>query len=118
VDVVLQHPPAILWFSGNAEVLYAPGFALMELVEGCRSKLDLAMIVELPKIVLPVWPSASSLQIGFDLFAQYYLSHNLGLIDSLIAATALEQGATLCTFNMKHFAVVPGLTTEQPYKRA
>ncbi len=40
------------------------------------------------------------------------------LIDSLIAATAIGQGATLCTFNTKHFAAIPGLVTEQPYAKS
>ncbi len=113
VDIVRRHPPALRWFSGSSEVLYAPGFAVMELVEGCRNKADLAVVLQLPKVVLPVWPTPTGLQAGLDLFAQYHLSHNLGLIDALIAATALGQGATLCTFNVKHFAAVPGLATEQ-----
>ena len=46
-----------------------------------------------------------------------HLSHNLGLIDSLIAATTLGLGATLCTFNVKHYRGVAGLLLEQPYKR-
>jgi predicted nucleic acid-binding protein len=43
--------------------------------------------------------------------------HRLGLLDALIAACALGQGATLCTFNVKHHRVVAGLVTEQPYPR-
>jgi len=38
--------------------------------------------------------------------------------DALIAATAIGRGAALVTFNTKHFAVVPGLATEQPYDRS
>ena len=44
-------------------------------------------------------------------------SDNLGLVDSLIAATAVGLGAILCTFNVKHFRVVAGLQMQQPYKR-
>ena len=45
------------------------------------------------------------------------MSHSLGLLDSLIAATAIGLGATLWTFNAKHYKVVPGLVLEQPYKK-
>jgi predicted nucleic acid-binding protein len=39
------------------------------------------------------------------------------LIDALVAACAIGQAATLCTFNLKHYRVIAGLTTEQPYSR-
>jgi len=35
----------------------------------------------------------------------------------LIAATALGLGATLCTFNVKHYRNIAGLAVEQPYAR-
>lgn len=50
-------------------------------------------------------------------FTSYHLSHNLGLIDSLIAACAIGLPAVLCTFNVKHYRVVPGLQIQQPYVR-
>jgi predicted nucleic acid-binding protein len=50
-------------------------------------------------------------------FVTYHLSHNLGLLDTLIAACAIGRSATLCTFNVKHYRVVPGLLTAQPYPR-
>ena len=33
-----------------------------------------------------------------------------GALDTLIAATALEEGETLATGNVKHFRFIPGLT--------
>ena len=39
------------------------------------------------------------------------------LLDSLIAACAIGLSADLCTFNLKHYQAVPGLTTTQPYSR-
>jgi predicted nucleic acid-binding protein len=48
-------------------------------------------------------------------FTAYHLSHGLGLLDSLIAACAVGRSAILCTFNKKHYRMVPGLKTEQPY---
>ena len=48
-------------------------------------------------------------------FLTYHLSHGLGLLDSLIAACAVGLSATLCTFNVKHYSVIPSLVTVQPY---
>jgi predicted nucleic acid-binding protein len=50
-------------------------------------------------------------------FTAYHLSHGLGLLDALIAACAVGHSATLYTFNVKHYQVVPGLVTAQPYTR-
>lgn len=45
------------------------------------------------------------------------MSHKMGLIDALIAACAVGRSATLCTFNVKHYQVISGLSLEQPYSR-
>ncbi len=38
----------------------------------------------------------------------------IGDYDMLIAATALEHGAAVATFNKKHFAAIPGLKVLEP----
>jgi len=54
---------------------------------------------------------------ALEIFANYNLSHNLGLIDALIGQKSISLGLPLHTFNVKHYAVIPGLITIQPYKR-
>jgi tRNA(fMet)-specific endonuclease VapC len=38
----------------------------------------------------------------------------IGMHDLILAATALETGATVVTFNARRFAAVPGLTVVEP----
>lgn len=38
----------------------------------------------------------------------------IGYYDLLVAATALERGSEVATFNKRHFDVVPSLTTIEP----
>jgi tRNA(fMet)-specific endonuclease VapC len=38
----------------------------------------------------------------------------IGMHDLVLAATALETGATIVTFNARRFAAVPGLTVVEP----
>ena len=90
---------------------------MMEVVKGCANKAELWRVQKLASRYVLFWLSSGDCQNALLLLNQYYLSHNLGLEDSLIAATAIGQGATLCTFNVKHFSAVPGLVTEQPYLR-
>jgi len=117
IDILRQYPPALAWFRSSPELLYAPGFAVMELVQGCRNKAELRRVQRLAALLPIVWPTDADCRRALADFTLYHLSHNLGLLDSLVAATAVGRGATLCTFNVKHFWVVPGLVTEQPYSR-
>jgi predicted nucleic acid-binding protein len=61
------------------------------------------------------WPTEASCQQALQDFAAYHLSHNLGLLDALIAHTAVGRNEPLATFNVKHYRVVGGLKTIQPY---
>lgn len=64
-----------------------------------------------------VWPSADDCNRALEVFAQYRLSHNAGLLDTLIGQIAVALNVPLCTFNQKHYRFVPGLQTTQPYER-
>jgi predicted nucleic acid-binding protein len=116
VSILRGHPPAVAWLASVRSVpLGLPGLAAMELLQGCRS---LAEQQRLEKQLLSFpryWPSLLDCQMAYRDFAAYRLSHSLGLLDALIAHTALGRAEPLATLNVKHFAVVAGLTTVQPY---
>jgi predicted nucleic acid-binding protein len=61
------------------------------------------------------WPAEADCQRALQDFATYHLSNNLGLLDALIAHTAVGLNEELATFNVKHYGVVVGLKTIQPY---
>jgi predicted nucleic acid-binding protein len=87
----------------------------MELLEGCRNLADQRRLEKQLQRYPLYWPTLADCHRGYQDFAAYRLSHGLGLIDALIGATAVGCGETLATFNVKHFAVIAGLTTVQPY---
>jgi predicted nucleic acid-binding protein len=63
------------------------------------------------------WPKAEDCdKVLADLF-EHYLSDGLKPFDALIGACALTHDAVLCTFNTKHFRLISGLRTEQPYHK-
>lgn len=64
-----------------------------------------------------VWPTETDCGRALSDFTLYHLSHKVGLIDALIAACAVGHNASLCTFNIKHYQVISGLSLEQPYRR-
>ncbi len=49
---------------------------------------------------------------------QYHLSHGVGMLDVLIAQTALALEVPLYTFKQKHYQFLSALQTVQPYPRS
>ncbi|MEL6606347.1 MAG: type II toxin-antitoxin system VapC family toxin [Cyanobacteria bacterium J06614_10] len=117
IDVQRGHTPAVAWFASLPEVPGIPGFVIMELVQGARDKQAVRKILELVAPLPVFWPTENDCARALSGFTTYHLSHNVGLLDALIAACAEGLSATLCTFNVKHYQVIPGLNIEQPYSR-
>ncbi|WP_157272044.1 type II toxin-antitoxin system VapC family toxin [Azohydromonas aeria] len=86
----------------------------LEILQGLRNKAEFAavrsMLQRRQALVLPLTEPVT--QRATALMEQLTLSHGLQMGDALIAATALEQGATLLTGNVRHFGAVPGLSVE------
>lgn len=50
-------------------------------------------------------------------FLPYRLSHGIGVLDCLIAATAKELKGMLYTFNGRHLRSLPDVVVAEPYIR-
>jgi predicted nucleic acid-binding protein len=64
-----------------------------------------------------IWPPPNVCDEALHVFARFYLSHSLGIIDALIGQLAVSLDLTLHTFNQKHYAAIPRLQVVQPYSR-
>ncbi|MGE0128818.1 MAG: PIN domain-containing protein [Blastocatellales bacterium] len=117
IDIQRGHQPALTWFGTLTEIPAVPGFVVMELIQDARDKRQVQQALQLVAPLPVVWPAQSDCQHALSYFTAYHLSHNLGLLDSLIAACAVGLSAKLCTFNLKHYRAIPNLTTEQPYAK-
>ncbi|QLE56865.1 PIN domain-containing protein [Nostoc sp. TCL26-01] len=117
IDIQRGHTPAITWFASLSELPSIPGFVIMELVQDAENHQKLRNALKLVAPLTVIWPTEADLNRASSDFATYHLSHGLGLLDALIAACAVGRSATLCTFNVKHYRVVPGLIIAQPYTR-
>ena len=84
----------------------------MELVEGARDKAELRstreMAVQYGFAVLPLTEEIGHRAAMY--LEMYRLKCGLDLVDALVAATAVENGVTLCTANVKHFRAIPNLS--------
>jgi len=116
VDVLRGHPPAVAWLQGlGTATLGLPGLVVMELLQGCQNKAEQLRVEQFCQTTPLYWPTAADCQRALQDYAAYHLSHNLGLLDALIGHTALGLNEPLATFNVKHYGVLTGLQTLQPY---
>jgi len=117
IDIQRSHPNAVAWYASLSEYPTVPGLVVMELIQDAPSKREVEQALRLVRPLPVAWPTESDCSRALADFRVLNLSQNLGLIDSLIAAATIGLGATLCTFNVKHYRNITGLTLEQPYTR-
>lgn len=117
IDIQRGHTPAIAWFSNLLDIPSVPGFVVMELIQDAQNIQQVRKTIQLIAPFPVVWATGADCARALSDFTTYHLSNRLGLLDALIAACAVGRGLVLCTFNVKHYRVVPNLVTAQPYAR-
>lgn len=118
VDVLRRYESAVAWLESlGTAVVGIPGLVAMELLQGCRDREEQQQVQTLLRSYKLHWPDPTDCGRAFDDFAAYHLSHGLGILDALIAETAVGCEAQLATFNEKHYKVVDMLQTIEPYPR-
>ena len=117
IDIQRGHAPAVAWLAALPELPSVPGIVAMELLQDAQNAQQIRKALKLVSPLPIVWPTEADCNRALSDFAAYHLSRGLGLLDALIAACAIGLSATLCTFNVKHYQIVPGLTLQQPYGR-
>jgi predicted nucleic acid-binding protein len=117
IDFQRGFAPAVEWFRSLSDTPSIPGLVAMELIQDARDSREVERSRKLAAPFDVVWPSEADCTLALEVFRTHHFSHNLGLIDSLIGATALGLDATLCTFNDKHYRVIPGLQLSRPCSR-
>jgi predicted nucleic acid-binding protein len=117
IDLFREYLSAKAWFDtiNDSETIVLSGFVVMELIQGCKNKIQVEKLQRDLAFYETVWLSSDYCTQALDIFAQYYLSHNAGFIDVLVGMTAVSLGVPLYTFNEKHYQFIPGLKTIQPY---
>lgn len=86
----------------------------LEIIVGARDKRDLAYIDAFLSANVIVFLQDSIGRRAYDLLKMYAKADGLHVFDSLIAATAMEEGRTLVTRNRRHFTFITGLSVRVP----
>ncbi len=118
IDVMRRYQPALVWLQESAVAPIAlPGLVAMELIQGCRRRDEQQRIENGLRRYPLYWPMQTDCTRALADFSNFHLSHGLGLLDALIAETAVGLNLPLVTFNEKHYRVISNLQTVQPYHR-
>ena len=114
IDVSRGNQAAINYIDLLSEPWTISQVTALELIFGARDKREVAALDEFISqyAVLPLNSEIGAT--AYRLLRTYAKSHGLGVFDSLIAATAVENAFTLVTRNRKHYSMIEGLLFEIP----
>lgn len=99
------------------ETFYVPGIVAMELIVGCKNRIELQRIQKFLDTFTIIWPQEKDFSHAYQLLVTYQLSNKLGIPDCLVAAMTLNHDACLYTFNTKHFQIITQLDIKKPFIR-
>ena len=114
IDVSRGKPAAREYLDALPEGWAISQISALELIVGARDKRDVADIEAfLSAYVIVPLRDAIGMR-AYELLKQYAKSHGLHVFDSLVAATAIEEGLTLVTKNRRHFGMIERLSLLVP----
>jgi predicted nucleic acid-binding protein len=115
VDLLRGHPPAISWLEGQSEQLGLSPVVWLEIIEGAASKLDQTRALRLLNRFERIEVAPADFDWAIREALALRLSHNIDMMDCLIAASAHRLGLPLFTRNFKHFQPLIGSLARKPY---
>ncbi len=117
IDLSRNHPNAIDFFQRKvyAEEVRLSLFTEMELVQGVRNKKELKELrTFLAQFDRTTIVDAHILK-DMEIQQEYFLSHGIGILDSILAGTAIVNHWKLVSRNSKHFDFIDELDLLVPY---
>lgn len=116
VDLLRGSKPARDWIDSVSEnALSISVITAAELLAGCRNRTEQHTTERELEFYRMVWVSEDISQPALESYKRLHLSHGVGFLDCLIAATAIKSGLRLATLNLKHFAPFSELQLRKPY---
>jgi tRNA(fMet)-specific endonuclease VapC len=114
IDILRRKPEAVA-FSKSLEIVSISSLTAFELINGCINKENLKETLKLIEGVSIIYPNEQCQKISLGIFSKFKLRYGIGLVDSLIAGIAINEGYTLATRNLKHFEFLDDIKIIQPY---
>jgi len=114
IDILRQYAPALEWLKMlGSEDIGIPGLVAMELLQGCRNRVEQQKLEKFLCCYTLYWPTQADCSRAFNDYSKYHLSNQISILDALIAETAVGLGIELATFNHKHYLILSLQRTKQ-----
>jgi hypothetical protein len=115
IDFLRGHHEAVKYVKRHSKRIVLSAISVAEVYAGVKGIKELKELDEFVELfpVLPVTPDIAKM--GGLYKRDFQKSHNVGLADAVIAATARTHKAKLKTLNIKHFRMFKDL--KPPYKK-
>lgn len=117
IDLWRGYAPAGEWLRSLPEAPAISVISVLELLRGCRNRREQDAVEQLVQQMSVLYLDEPSCVRAVDYFCAFHLKQGLGILDALIAASAVSHGLVLCTFNEKHYRGLPDLQVIRPYER-
>ncbi len=117
IDLLRSNPSRLLWFEKEfqqGQTLSVSLVTKLELLRGCKNKSERKTVLDWLQSFQLIYISEEISQKTEELFEKYYPKQGIGILDAIIAATAISERAVLYTSNQKHFKGLPGLQLKGP----
>lgn len=114
VDVTRGNITAADYLDSLAGAWSISAITYLELLAGARTQRETTDLDLVLSGYRAIPPNEDITRRAYYLMKTYARSHGLQTLDSMIAATALEEGLTPATKNRKHFQMIDGLKLEAP----
>jgi predicted nucleic acid-binding protein len=108
IDYLRGQPEAVEYLEGRQETLLISAITVAELFAGVREGKERIALATFLSAFETIPVDAAIAERGGLFRRDYAGSHNTGLADALIAATAEQVRAQLVTLNRKHFPMLSG----------
>ena len=90
----------------NLEELFVSEIVIMELFQGAKNKSDLAFIKKELSVFKVVDTNNKIITLSKNILEKYNLSHNMKIMDAIIASTVMIYDLQLITLNEKDFKLL------------
>jgi predicted nucleic acid-binding protein len=100
----------------NIEELFVSEIVVMELFQGAKNKSDLAFIKKELSVFKIIETNSKIITLSMQLLEKYNLSHNMKIMDAIIASTVMVYNLQLITLNEKDFKFIKQIKLINPFK--
>lgn len=115
IDILRLNAHANRWISQQNIQFGVPAVVYLEALQGSSNKQDQAKALKLLSRFEYVEVVADDYHWAIKQVIQFKLSHNVGAMDCLIAASSYRLQIPLYTMNIKHFTPLLGSLAQKPY---